>query len=93
MGDRQNGAVRGRGAGGRGRTRMRMDDPAFNSGKRKREEEGDPVLHLMSLVLRIGDRLRVSFRNQLCGQLRRAGEYSVSCVTDLRKTLGQLKKR
>lgn len=64
MGDRQNGAVRGRGAGGRGRTRMRMDDPAFNPGKRKREEEGDPVLHLLSLVLRIGDRLRVSFRNQ-----------------------------
>ncbi len=64
MGDRQNGAVRGRGAGGRGRTRMRMDDPAF-TGKRKREEEGDPVLHLMSLVLRIGDRLRVSFRTQL----------------------------
>ncbi|KAA6419508.1 MAG: hypothetical protein FRX49_10606, partial [Trebouxia sp. A1-2] len=62
MGDRQNGVVRGRGPGGRGRTRMRMDDPAFNTGKRKREEEGDPVLHLMSLVLRIGDRLRKDTR-------------------------------
>ena len=37
-----------------------MDDPAFNTGKRKREEEGDPVLHLLSIVLRIGDRLLVS---------------------------------
>ncbi|DBA75017.1 TPA: Nuclear cap-binding protein subunit 1 [Trebouxia sp. C0004] len=62
MGDRQNGGVRGRGAGGRGRTRMRMDDPAFIPGKRKREEEGDPVLHLLSLVLRIGDRLRKDTR-------------------------------
>ena len=39
---------------------MRMDDPSLNSSKRKREEEGgDPVLNLLSLVLRIGDRLRV----------------------------------
>lgn len=39
-----------------------MDDPAFNTGKRKREEEGDPVLHLLSIVLRIGDRLRKDTR-------------------------------
>lgn len=60
MADRQHGAVRDRGSAARGHTRMRMDDPSFNNSKRKREEEGDPVLHLLSLVLRIGDRLRVS---------------------------------
>ncbi|KAL3143241.1 hypothetical protein ABBQ38_002092 [Trebouxia sp. C0009 RCD-2024] len=57
MGDRQFGPSRGR---GRGQSKMRMDDPSLNSSKRKREEEGgDPVLSLLSLVLRIGDRLRV----------------------------------
>lgn len=60
MGDRQIGGPRGRGASARGQTRMRMDDPSLNSSKRKREEEGgDPVLNLLSLILRIGDRLRV----------------------------------
>ena len=59
MADRKNGGPRGRGAA-RGQPRMRMDDPAFNSSKRKRDEEGDPVLNLMSVILRIGDRLRVS---------------------------------
>ena len=40
---------------------MRMDDPSLNSSKRKRDEEGgDPVLNLLSLILRIGDRLRAS---------------------------------
>ena len=56
----QNGGGRGRGGGARGPSRMRMDDPSFNPNKRKRDEEGDPALHLLSLVLRIGDRLRAS---------------------------------
>ena len=60
MSDRQNGGARGRGTAARGQTRMRMDDPSLNSSKRKREEEGgDPVLNLLSVILRIGDRLRV----------------------------------
>ena len=67
MAEQQNGGPRGRGASTRGRTRMRMDEVAFNSSKRKRDEEGDPVLNLLSLVLRIGDRLRV--RVQLCSRL------------------------
>lgn len=61
MGDRQSELPRGRGGSARGQSKMRMDNPVYHaSGKRKREEEGDPVLHLLSLVLRIGDRLRVS---------------------------------
>ena len=59
MAEQQNGGPRGRGAAARGRSRMRMDEVAFNSSKRKRDEEGDPVLNLLSLILRIGDRLRV----------------------------------
>lgn len=62
MGDRQFGPSRGR---GRGQSKMRMDDPSLNSSKRKREEEGgDPVLSLLSLVLRIGDRLRVRQKSE-----------------------------
>ena len=62
MGDRQFGAARGR---GRGQSKMRMDDPSLNSSKRKREDEGgDPVLSLLSLILRIGDRLRVRAKSE-----------------------------
>ena len=91
MSDRQNGGVRGRGTAGRGRTRMRMDDPAFNPGKRKREEEGDPVLYLLSLVLRIGDRLRVRCLKEWF-QARTASTESLF-ATDPRKTLAQSMKR